>query len=186
LHCGLLLKYVAFFPIESLLITFCYTNVRERCSLGRTCLRISSQSITHEKSPLITLFSARALSLSALYIHVHMYHILSYWVHASGGRTFVSDDVPSSFRLTFQFSEPVFTSTHVLSPQHRVLSFPSHSFTYVIPPFSVLHSSFVHFAILSPPADYISCRIHIKDTGISCAIMSRAKRTPQWPWKPRA
>src|SRR6266576_3426184 len=49
-----IVKVCCLFPIESLLITFCYTNDRERCSLVRTRRRISSQSIPHEKSPLIT------------------------------------------------------------------------------------------------------------------------------------
>jgi hypothetical protein len=66
-----IVKVCCFFPIEFSLITFCYTNDRERCSLVRTRRRISSKSITHKKSPLITLVSVR--SLSALYIHVHTF-----------------------------------------------------------------------------------------------------------------
>jgi len=111
-----------------------------------------------------------------------MYHILSYWIHASGGWTFVSDDVPSSFRLTFQFFGPAhvcpctFSSvpyTHRISCRSLVLSSPSHSSTDVIP-----HSSSFRHSL--------SCRLHIKDTGISCTIMSRAKRTPPWPWRRRS
>ena len=71
---------------------------------------------------------------------------------------FVSDDVsfipPNQHsRLSMYFLRSTVQSSHFMS-------FPSHSFTYVIPPFFIMRSSYVFLChSLSP------CRLHIKIAG---------------------
>jgi len=115
-----------------------------------------------------TVVSARALS--ALY----MYHTLSDWGQAIGGRTFVSIHVPSSFRL---FNSP--NQHHVYPCTLSVVSlyyrfYRIHSVHYSFTPHSpfFIHFFFVRFR------HSLTCRIHIRDTGIPCTIISRAQRTP--------
>lgn len=67
------------------------------------------------------------------------------------------------FVLHFQFSESAFTSVHVFSPRHRTrIAFPVVSLYYR---FHRIHSRTLFLHSLSP------CRLHIKDTSISWAIM---------------
>jgi hypothetical protein len=144
------------YRFSSLLITFCYTNDRERCSLVRTRRQISSRSIT-------CLLLSQPGTLSASYIHAYV----SY--------SFVLGSCLMVFHPFFSYFSTLRTSIHVIlctfsmAPYTHRISCCTYPYRFHRIHSRVLfpHSSFfthLSFAILCP------YRLHIKDTRVLCAL----------------